>query len=310
VTRHAVRPPRPLVLIATTLLLAGAGGLALGAAAGLWGRTPAGNTALVVPFAGGPALLAAGWTVLTLGLRHREASRARLAAGAGLSATAALVASLLAIFTPVMQSARGATDQASLFPLAIIPPLALAVLAGGLLATLLAHPPGRRGWAISGCVALLAAIGLSVLPGIGYLVEPLLLPLLVALPVLAGRARTPGPAPRWSTLGLACAALPLVIIAGLQLGGYLVALGPAAGARVESHLHPRINLPHDARPPVAARWWVADQTRRPARPRGANPWTPCHSPAHPTRPEATPCAYQRVQGPPSWARSRFSWRCH
>ena len=222
---RAAHPPRPGVLIATATFLAGTGGLVLGLAAEWWGRTPAGNTALVVPFAGGPALLAAGWALLVLGVRQRETSRPRLAVGAGLSALAALVTSLLAIFTPVFLTTRGAVDQAEVFWVSLVPPLALAVLAGGLLAALLGHRLTGPGWAVSGAAAVLAGVALWALPGVAYVVEALLLPLLVALPVAAGRARTPGPGTTWTGLGLALLALPLVLAAGVQLGGALVAAG-------------------------------------------------------------------------------------
>ena len=207
------------------MLLAGTGGLVLGLVAEWWGRTPAGNTALVVPFAGGPALLAGVWVLLALGVRQREASWRRLAAGAGLSALTALVTSLLAIFTPVLLTARGAADQGTVVWLALVPPLALAVVAGGLLAALLGHPLTGPGWVVSGGAAALAVVGLWALPGVAYLAGALFLPLLVALPVAAGRTRTPGPATSWAGLGLAFLALPLVLIAGLRLGGALVAGG-------------------------------------------------------------------------------------
>ena len=57
---RAADSPRPVILFATSTLLAGAGGPVLGLVAEWWGGTPVGNTALVVPFAGGPALLAGG----------------------------------------------------------------------------------------------------------------------------------------------------------------------------------------------------------------------------------------------------------
>jgi hypothetical protein len=91
-------------LVSYVLVLTLAGGVLLGLIGGSWGRTPAGNTALVVPFAGGSALAAAAWIALTLGLRHHETSGARLALGAGLGGLAALATSLAAIFMPVLGS--------------------------------------------------------------------------------------------------------------------------------------------------------------------------------------------------------------
>src|SRR5690242_14982303 len=72
--------------------------LVLGVIGGLWGRTPAGNTALVVPFGVGPAVVAAGWTALTLDLRTNGRTPGLLWRVALLGGGAALVVSLVSIY--------------------------------------------------------------------------------------------------------------------------------------------------------------------------------------------------------------------
>src|SRR5262245_41038609 len=88
---------RDPVVVAGVMLLGALCAAVLGAVGALWGATPAGNTALVVPFAGGPAVLAAGWSFLLLTIRHREPGGRRLVVATTLEGLAALLLSLGAV---------------------------------------------------------------------------------------------------------------------------------------------------------------------------------------------------------------------
>ena len=174
----------------------------LGAITAAWGRTPAGNTALVVPFAGGPALVAAGWTVLALALdAHQQAespSWSRLTTGALLGGAFGLVAVLGAVFLP---------------SLPLLAPIALLLL-GILLAMALRMRPGRRAW-VAGILAALAATGLILLPtGLGFVLAPLTAPFVLLTPPLASAGATP----RWPWLAPAAVAHLVLVAVGFFLG--------------------------------------------------------------------------------------------
>jgi hypothetical protein len=189
-------------IVASVLAIGLVASVALGAIATVWGRTPAGNTALVVPFAGGPALVAGGWTALILGLDQRqEASRGRLVVGALLGGALALVAALVAVF-------------ASLPVEAIV-----ALVLGLVLARELRGRPGP-GALVAGVVVALVATGLTLLPtGLGFFLAPLVVPFVVVTPPLAA----PGAVPRWSWLAPAALAHLVLVIVGLVfLGSRLV----------------------------------------------------------------------------------------
>src|SRR3712207_922550 len=95
-------------LVTAVLAMGAVGGVLLGLVAGVWGATPAGNAALVVPFGGGPALLAAGWAVLALAWRRGERRTRRLVAGGVLSGLVGLALALFAVFAPAVQMATAA----------------------------------------------------------------------------------------------------------------------------------------------------------------------------------------------------------
>ena len=203
--------------VGVVLAAAGCGALVLGLAAGLWGRTPAGNTALVVPFAGGPALVAASWIVLALILQQRETNQRTIATAAALGGLLALLTSAAVIFLPILTA--GSTPQQpepSYFPLGLVGPLLAASIGGALLARNLLHE--QPAWALLAVATILAAAAQGLLPGAGYLVAPFLLPLLIALPILARTHR--------AATALTCLAALLVVVIGLMAGTYVSALLP------------------------------------------------------------------------------------
>ena len=198
-------------------------GLIAGCVTALWGRTPAGNTALVVPFAAGPAITATGWAALILRLRHGEQGR-RLLAGSAAVGGAALLLALAAVFLPVALAIAGrtTTPTMALFlnaaVLLLVPPI------GAALAAWLGHPPGPRGWGSSVAAALVILAGTPLVPGLAYLLVPLLVPLPLVLPLLLGRrvrARYDGGAEpsadgarAWALLAAGALAVPAVAFAG------------------------------------------------------------------------------------------------
>ena len=223
------RGPRPAAVLAAVGAMGAVGGLVLGFVAALWGSTPAGNTALVVPFAGGPALLAAGWAVLILALRHRVESRERLVAGGLAAGGAALVLALGAVFTPaitLVSGVSGPETQRNVSLLALAVPLLLAMLVGVALAAWLGKPVGRRGWGAGAAAALLGIAAIVLVPGLGFTLAPLLIPLALLAPLLAARGSHPaaGAGPRWGWLAAGALALLPVVVAGLVAG---MALGRA-----------------------------------------------------------------------------------
>ena len=205
----------------TLVVLAGAplAGLSLGAASVAWGGTRAGNTALIAPLLGGPALLAAGWAILLLSLRHRE--RAVVAAGGALLAAAAT--SVLGAITwviPVISvvATPSSLPVATIFWSAAAPALASLPL-GVALAARLGHAPTRRAWlAGAGAATAAAAVPVLLLP-LAQIVAPLLLPTSLLAPLAAARrgsgaADTNGGA----VLPLAAVSLPILLFGGFWLG--------------------------------------------------------------------------------------------
>jgi hypothetical protein len=172
-----------------------------------------------VPFAGGPALLAAGWTALALALDKRLVPTARLLVGGLAAAVLALALALLGVFLPVVRATTtpgAAPDVVSL--LALVAPPLLALPLGVALASWVGRPSGARGWIAGVVVALLASV-LALLPtGLGYVLAPLSVPVVLDTPLVA----SPGAEPSRSALAAAAAGLVVAVLAGLLLEGRLV----------------------------------------------------------------------------------------
>jgi hypothetical protein len=189
----------------------------LGYVTAQWGKTPAGNSALVVPFAGGPAVLAAGWAALILALYHQERERQKLLAGSAAAGGAALLLGLAAVFLPVVAvtSAPGVAPAAAILWPAALP--LLATLIGTGLAAWLGYPSGLQGWLGGIVVAVLVAAGALLVPGLGYALAPLLIPLPLLVPLLLGRpvlgTRAGGAGPRWGWFAAGALALPVILVA-------------------------------------------------------------------------------------------------
>jgi hypothetical protein len=90
-----------------------------------------------------------------------------------------------------------------------------AAIAGTLLAHRLGHPLGRAARVVVGVATVLSIALLALLAGLGFLLEPFVLPLLVALPLLVSRAGRLVP-----TSLLWVAALAVIVI-GVQAGNSL-----------------------------------------------------------------------------------------
>jgi len=192
--------------VGVIVAIAALGALVLGLVGGLWGRTPAGNTALVVPFGGGPALVAGGWAAIVVAGRRPPIGPWRCAL---LTGGATLVASLAAIYLPL------ALSNAALPPIALV----LAALLGALVARVLDCQPGRNGWLAFGAIALAAILLTALAAGFAAILNLLLVPLLVVLPLALSTPPT-------RTLALVASwfAVLIAVVVGVQLGGYAIAL--------------------------------------------------------------------------------------
>jgi len=197
---------RVLVVLGGSLALAFLTGLIAGA----WGRTPAGNTALIVPFSVGPAIIAAGWAALAL-------TEKRAAVGAAAYFVLALVLSLLTSLMPALLLRSGG----DVFPMgvaALAIPVVLAMPIGGALAALLDHPPGRRGWlgSIASCLAVLLLVLAPT--GLGFALAPLLLTVVLLSPL----ALRHGVAAREPPHVAGAVLLPLAVVLGILAGNFFV----------------------------------------------------------------------------------------
>jgi hypothetical protein len=181
------------------------------------GWSLAGNGALVVLFAGGPAVLAGGWAALAR-WRARDARWGAVGALVGLTA---FVAAGLASFGPVL--AVGALGpgvlegddgaQTALGVTFLAPPLIAFAGGMGMAAWL-----GRIRW-VGGVAELvvlaLAAVLVAVVPGAYFLLGPLVvLPLLASAPVVFLRTVRP-PLFAWPWLLIACIALTVGLAGGV-----------------------------------------------------------------------------------------------
>jgi hypothetical protein len=180
-----------------------------GLIAGAWGRTPAGNTALIVPFSVGPAIIAAGWAALAL-------AEKRAAVGAAAYFVLALVLSLLTSLLPVLLLGRGGDGSVGSVALAI--PVVLAVPIGGAIAVLLGFQPGRRGWLASIATCLVAVVLVLAPTGIGFALAPLLLTMVLLSPL----ALRHGVAAREPLHVAGAVLLPLAVALGILAGNFFV----------------------------------------------------------------------------------------
>jgi hypothetical protein len=205
------------------MVLASSAALAvlLGLIGGLWGRTPAGNTALVVPFAGGPAIAAGAWTALTLALHFGETGVSRLWLGAVVGGVAALIASLVAIFLPIVTATSLPPALSSLASWAAD---VLAALLGFTVVRVLGYRLRARGWLALGVTLALAAALVAFVPGIAAILNLVLLPVLVVLPLLVSDGTTTERTWGSARFALTWLAVLIVVVVGLQVGGYLVSV--------------------------------------------------------------------------------------
>jgi hypothetical protein len=153
--------------------------------------------------------VAAGWAALTL-------TQARAAIGAGAYFVLALVLSLLTSLLPVLLLGSGGGASMGVAALAI--PVVLAAPIGGALATLLNHPPGRRGWVASIAVCLVALAMVLAPTGIGFALAPLLL----AVVLLSPLSLRQGTSAREPAHVVAAVLLPLVVAVSVLAGTFFV----------------------------------------------------------------------------------------
>jgi hypothetical protein len=156
-----------------------------------------GNGALIVEFAGGPALLAGGWVLL-----------ARDRIGPALIAAALTLAIELGVgFAPILAGPASAAQA----PLLVgVGPAVLALLVG------LGLAPPRTPQAIVGsALVCLAVIAVSLgVPFLLFVIAPLLLPLVLVTPTLARYGRR--------TQAPSLVVLPVALVAGTLASQVLV----------------------------------------------------------------------------------------
>jgi len=173
-------------VIGAVFALCAAACLVAGAVAGAWGRTSAGNTALIVPFGFGPAAVAAGWVWLALDGDIDDRSR-MLVSVAGF-AIATLVLALLSAVLPPLTVQFGAPPLAGLVALAI--PLVLAAPTGNALAARHDRPHPFRDWGAMPLVVALLLVLLATPAGAAPAVAPLLVPVVMVAPLAPNLDRT------------------------------------------------------------------------------------------------------------------------
>ena len=181
-----------------------------GVIAAAWGRTPAGNTALIVPFSVGPALIAAGWAWLALadsGPDRRQVLVLSAAFGG-----AALVLTLLVAALPLLAVGSSAPPLAGLLALAI--PVVAAAPVGMGLAGRAGRPRPGRGWGAMPLVVALLALLVMAPTGLAFVVAPLLVPVVLIAPFGPDLATTGAMSQRIAAGIL----LPILVIAGLFAG--------------------------------------------------------------------------------------------
>jgi hypothetical protein len=219
----AARATDPLPGYGPTTVLLGTTIVALLAGIGLWAFTELvaqsdisgpgwsfrGNGALVVPFAGGPTVLAAGWVMLTLWRR----GDGRWAWGGLAAGILAMAVSLLGGLVRVI-AGPDAPLATTLLSLAV----ALLSFAGGLLLAARFAQLSRWGVLSSLVVTLLGAW--VFLP-----FAPLLAPIVLVLPLVLTPGARPSPGWRWLAAGFAL--ILIALLAGMLGAGMTFSrLGP------------------------------------------------------------------------------------
>ena len=171
------------------------------------GWTLGGNGALVVPFAGGPALMAAGWVALALYRKGVPHSRAATA----LAGASVLVLALLEVFAPVIGIGSQELVGAIAPLVALLLGVALVAWVGGSIRT--AAVAGVAAW-------LLFLLSVFLLRPLFYILGPLLLAPIVAWPLLVVSLVEHGSG-RMSRMGLLVASilLPIALFGGLVGAG-------------------------------------------------------------------------------------------
>jgi hypothetical protein len=180
-----------------------------GVVAGAWGRTAAGNTALIVPFSVGPAIAAGGWAWLAVA--GALSDRATLLTSASFGG-ATFVLGVLTTLLPLAALASDVPPLAGLITLAIPPVLAAPV--GAALAARVGRPRPGRGWGAMPVVVALLVLLVMAPTGLAYVVAPLLVAVVLVAPLAPDVDKTGAMALRIA----GAVALPFVIVAGLFLG--------------------------------------------------------------------------------------------
>jgi hypothetical protein len=202
-------------LVALVLFVCAVVAVAAGAVAGAWGRTPAGNTALVVPFTVIPAIVAGGWAMLGLG--GDEQDRRRLVASIIGFALSGVVLALGVVAVPLLAVGSSLPPLAGLIALAI--PIVLAAPIGIALAARHDRPRPARGWGVMPLVIALLVVLVLAPTGLAPTLTPLLVPVVLVAPLGPDLGRTGA---LWQRIGGAIL-LPIVVIVALFTGMSLLA---------------------------------------------------------------------------------------
>jgi hypothetical protein len=184
--------------------------LVAGTVAGAWGRTPAGNTALIVPFSVGPATLAAGWAWLALD--GDTADRRQVLISVVAITIATLVLAALTALLPIVALGSGIPPLAGLIALAV--PIVLAAPIGAALAARHNRPRPGRGWGAMPLVIMLLFLLVVAPSGTAPVLAPLLVPCVVVAPLAPDLGRTGALVQRLVGIVL----LPILVSAGHLLG--------------------------------------------------------------------------------------------
>lgn len=221
-----------------------------------------GNGALIVPVVVGPALLAAGWASLAQWFRGE---RWGLLSGL-LAGLATIVLSGAAGFAPILLP--GVPIPLATLPISLGAGLGLAVRFGR---------PRRATYAFAAVVFALALVGGALAGGSVTLIAPLLVPLLVAVPLLTVSAKSDDPrtplGAGWRVLGYV--GLPVVLVVGFMAAtrfgpSLLAAANPARSGHTTTLLndgrvliaggsgdHGELATAHIYYDPSSSRWTAA-----------------------------------------------------
>lgn len=176
-----------------------------------------GNGALVVPFAGGTAALAAGWVALAFW----RAGTGRPLAGGLVAGVATLALELAASFAPIALFGGGGDlgdAGAVLSPVLLLVLVALGLACGLGLAAWMERPLRRPALAAGAVLAALAVALVAPLRPLSFFLLPLLIPFAIAVPPLGVRVPPRhGGGSRARAAEVACIALPVTLVAGFLI---------------------------------------------------------------------------------------------